>query len=133
MLPRKEGNRNAFAEEAVFMVQTSSIPCTGYNVAVLFPDVEPEVLAVEAASEARLVGGLPAADAWQTYLRRVLPSPEGRSSREMAKSLLRAGAGQFAALAHANLMRRNAIAGGDVRRARFWADVASCIARDEVM
>ena len=101
-------------------------PCPGFPAAVMFPDVEPEVLAREAASEA-VRAGRPGA--WNVYLHRVLPALESSAPGEMAQALLVAGPGLEASRAHAERMRRQAIAAGAVRRARFWADVAEAIAR----
>jgi hypothetical protein len=111
------------------MAEPSSFSSSGFNIGVLFADVPPEVLADEAEDEVRRAM-LPAADPWHEFVRRVLPASEARSATEAARDLLRDG-GEVAALGRANVMRRTALAGGDVRRARFWADVAATIARGE--
>lgn len=107
---------------------TETSPCTGFPMAVLYPDVEPEVLAREAANEASRVSrqtGTP----WHSYLRRVLPALEHSEPVEMAQALLAAGTGPDATRTHALRMRRQAVAAGDVHRARFWADVAGEVGR----
>jgi hypothetical protein len=105
-----------------------SLPCSGYSVAVSFPDVEPEVLAREAAHEAGWAAR-PGAGAWQSYLGRVLPALERSVPGDMAHALLAAGTGAHASRAHAERMRRQALAAGAVGRARFWADVSEEVAR----
>jgi hypothetical protein len=111
------------------MVQVSSVPCGGFPVAVRYLDVTPDILADEAAREAPAT--YPAGDVWRSYLVRVLPAADPASASAVAARLLCAGTGEPAALAHAHAMRRAGLAGGDVRRARFWAEVAACIAADE--
>ena len=103
-----------------------SQPCLGYPVAVSFPDVEPEVLAREAAHEA---GRAARPGAGQSYLGRVLPALERNGPTDMAYALLAAGTGPQASRAHAERMRRQALAAGAVGRARFWADVSEELAR----
>ena len=100
-------------------------PCTGYPVAVLFPDVEPEVLAREVAHEASRAER-PGAES--SYPRRALLALERRAAGEMAQTLLAAGTGIPASRAHAERMRRHAIAAGAIHRARFWADVTEALA-----
>jgi hypothetical protein len=101
-------------------------PCPCFPIAVLFPDVEPNVLEEEAAHEARRARR---PGAWHSYLRRALPALEHNASGEMAEALLVAGTGAQAARSHAERMRRQAIAAGAISRARFWADVAAEIGR----
>jgi hypothetical protein len=103
-------------------------PCRGFPVAVLFPDVEPEVLAREAANEARRASRT-GAGAWHAYLRRVLPAMERSAAGDMAQALLTTGSGPHAARAHARRVRRRVIAAGAAHRARFWADVATEVGR----
>ena len=103
-----------------------SQPCLGYPVAVSFPDVEPEVLAREAAHEA---GRAARPGEGQSFLHRVLPALERNVPADMAYALLAAGTGAHASRAHAERMRRQAIAAGAVGRARFWADVSEALAR----
>ena len=103
-----------------------STPCLGFPVPVMFTDVDPDVLADEEATEQhRYV--VRENGAWQTYMRRVLPAMERGSSAEMAQALLDAGTDDAAAIIHSKSMRRRALATGDVRRARFWADVTDAI------
>jgi hypothetical protein len=90
--------------------------------------VEPDVLALEEASEALRATRFGAAH-WQTYLHRVMPALEQDAADEMADALLAAGTGTVASRSHAESMRRRAIAAGSVRRARFWADVVRAIDR----
>jgi len=103
------------------------VPCPGFPIALLFPDVEPEVLAREAANEASRAGRPGAA--WHSYLRRAVPALESNAAGEMAQALLAAGTGATASRSHALRMRRQAIAAGAVHRARFWADVAEEVSR----
>ncbi len=105
-----------------------SEPCPCFPVAVLFPDVEPDVLAREAAHEASRARR-PGAGPWHAYLHRALPALERHVSSEMAQALLDAGTGESASRAHAEQMRRQAIAAGAMHRARFWADVIEEIGR----
>ncbi len=103
-------------------------PCSGFPVALMFPDVEPEVLAHEAMREANRPRR-PGAGDWHAYLHRALPALERHVAAEMARALLGAGTGVAGSRAHADRMRRQAIAAGAVHRARFWADVAEEIGR----
>jgi len=98
--------------------------CPRFPVSVLFPDVEPEVLASEAAHEATRASR---PNAGHLYLHRVLPALERHEAGAMAQALLSGGPGPHASRSHAERMRRQAIASGDVRRARFWADVAEAL------
>jgi hypothetical protein len=97
-------------------------------VAIRFPDVEPEVLAREAASDPGRVGR-PTAGDWQAYLRRVLPVAERDTAGDMARAMLTTGGSRLASRAHAEWMRRQALAAGLAHRVRFWTDVANEISR----
>jgi len=108
--------------------QSQLTPCPAFPASVLFPDVEPELLALEEASEASRLAPLGPTH-WQTYLCRVMPALEQDAADDMARALLAAGTGVVASRSHAESMRRRAIASGSVRRARFWADVAREIDR----
>lgn len=101
-------------------------PCRGFGVAVLFPDVEPDVLANEDAFEGRRCSAT-GVGAWQNFMRRVLPAMERSAPADLAEGLLAAGQSAGQARAHAAAMRRRAIAGGDVVRARFWAEVTAAL------
>ncbi len=103
-----------------------SDPCPCFPVAVQFPDVEPDVLAREAAHEANRFRR---PEPWHAYLRRALPALERHVSGEMAQALLAAGTGLHASRLHAERMGRQAIAAGAMHRARFWSDVADEIRR----
>lgn len=107
-------------------IRAASTHCRGYNVAVMFPDVEPQELAKEAAMEGRRIEA-PAAGAWQTFICRVLPALERHAAAELAEGLLAAGQRPTQARAHAVAMRRQAVARGDVERARFWTDVVDAL------
>ncbi len=104
------------------------VPCPAFPMSVVFPDVDPDVLAREAESEARRTPP-PGAAHWEGYLRRVLPALEQGEAGDMAQALLATGTGVIAARSHAETMRRRAIAHGSVRRARFWANVVAEIDR----
>lgn len=104
------------------------VPCPAFPMSVVFPDVDPEILAREAETEAHRVAP-PGAVHWDGYLRRVLPALERNQAGDMAQALLAGGTGTIAARSHAEAMRRRAIAHGSVRRARFWADVTAEIDR----
>jgi hypothetical protein len=127
---RRLEDRNALAEKMEVRMFSSSRPeawpCPSFPAAVLFPDVEPEVLAMEAANEARRASR---PDHWNTYLHRVLPALETSAADEMAQALLTAGTGLEGARLHVERMRRQSIATGAVHRARFWADVSEVLAR----
>lgn len=94
-------------------------PCPCFPVPVLFPDVGPDELEREAEDEASR-GWQP--DAW--YLNCAIPALERHASRDMARALLEAGTAADPSRAHAEQMRRRAVAAGAMRRARFWAEVA---------
>jgi hypothetical protein len=104
------------------------VPCPAFPMSVVFPDVDPEILAREAETEARRAVP-PGAGQWEGYLNRVLPALEHSEAGDMAQALLAAGTGAIAARSHAETMRRRAIAYGSVRRARFWANVTAEIDR----
>jgi hypothetical protein len=104
------------------------IPCPAFPLSVVFPDVGPDVLALEAEHEARRAARLGGGQ-WQSYLYRVLPALEQDAAEDMARALLAAGTGIVASRSHAETMRRRAIAAGSIRRARFWANVADEIDR----
>jgi hypothetical protein len=104
------------------------IPCPAFPASILFPDVEPDVLAREEESEERRAARFGAGH-WATYLNRVLPALDQDAADDMARALLAAGTGVVACRSHAEQMRRRAIASGSVRRARFWAEVAREIDR----
>ena len=101
-------------------------PGAGFPASLLFQDVDPDVLAREAASDVPSAA-VPGADAWQAYLRRALPAMEHRSARDMAAAMLDAGHGPLSARGHAASMRRRALAAGDVTRMRFWNDVLAAL------
>jgi hypothetical protein len=104
------------------------VPCPAFPMSLVFPDVDPEILAREAETEAHRA--LPSEPGhWASYLHRVLPALEHHEAGDMALALLAAGTGVIAARSHAETMRRRAIAYGSVRRARFWATVTAEIDR----
>lgn len=62
--------------------QSRTAPCFGYPLKLLFPDVEPEVLAQEDAAE-RSAQAMPPGT-WQAYLRRTLDMTPERRDRHIA-------------------------------------------------
>ena len=88
-----------------------SHPCPAFPVAVRFPDVGPEVLAREAASEASRVVR-PDASLWHAYLRRVVPdagirATERHDPADMARAVFAGGTGATGLRTHATRMRRS--------------------------
>jgi len=96
--------------------------CIAANAKLLFDDVDPEVLAREAASDSHRFAAHDGG-AWQSYLRRVLPALERHSAQDMVDALLAAGHSPRTARTHALTMRRRSVADGDARRIRFWGEV----------
>ena len=78
-----------------------SATCFGFPVAVMFTDVEPQVLAEEEAAELTR-GGQRSAETWQAYFRRVLAAVE----------------------------RGSILAAGDARRAHFTSDPSDADCRN---
>jgi hypothetical protein len=117
-------------DRSVFHMTVSALPavtpCPGFAVSVTFPDVEPDVLAREEATEARRVGRRNG-DNWHTYLCRVLPALERESASDLAEALLVSGHTRPSARRHVLTMRRRSVASGDARRVRFWAEALSAL------